>query len=790
MNIKKYIINIIEIIKYNEFDENQLQQKIKAIGLVSLTASIIAFFMSYMNFRHQQYEMLIATTVLMLTLFIVFIFSRIFRTRKIVAPTLCFILSSICIFFTLTGGNDGFAILWTLLFTPFIMQVIGFGFGIIVSGFFLIFFIVLFWTPLNSIVSDYYTQTFMLRFPMLFTASFVKSILIKYFHIKMKIAEDKALMEAEHATATQSKFLANMSHEIRTPMNAIVGMSELLLSENMTSNQHRSVKDIHVSAIALLKIINDILDLSKIQTEKLELVPVHYDFNLFLDNIDSVTHFLIMEKDISFNMLTEGECPACLYGDDVRLRQVILNILGNAIKFTKKGTVSLIISADDTSITFVISDTGIGIPKSEIPILFDAFLQVDMKKNRSQEGTGLGLSITKTLVEMMNGSISVDSEYGKGTTFSVKIPKILGDEALIQQLGNEEIAIIAPDVKILVVDDNSINLNVATGLLQLYKIEAQTALSGSQAIEMISKNHYDLVFMDHMMPEMDGIEATKIIREMGVKLPIIALTANVIIGAKEEFVNAGMDDMLTKPISKSLLSQILKTWLPSEKVFLLEDEAVFADGDENPVTEEFWRRVEQIEGLSLEIGLERVSGQRDVYKKSLKLTIKEIEKCVKNLNVFLEAENMRSFSIEVHSMKGSLANIGVMALSGLAYKLETAADNKDAVFCAAQMPAFLKELDKLKQNLIKAFADNTQPMVPPEVTPELLSELAAILKILKDALNDSNFTVIDEEIARLDTLNPGGTLQEEIEKIKDAVMIMDYKEALEVMINCIPEIAK
>jgi CheY-like chemotaxis protein/HPt (histidine-containing phosphotransfer) domain-containing protein len=270
----------------------------------------------------------------------------------------------------------------------------------------------------------------------------------------------------------------------------------------------------------------------------------------------------------------------------------------------------------------------------------------------------------------------------------------LGDETLIYQANNNERTIYAPTAKILVVDDNTINLNVACGLLRLYKINAETAESGAQAIEMVRKNYYDLIFMDHMMPEMDGVEAVQIMRKMGIAVPIIALTANIIEGAKEKFLSAGMNDLLGKPINKSLLNKMLKDWLPAEKLEIAEEDT-FADSEnaftpnQTEADAKFWSRIEQIEGLSANTGLDRVSGQQEIYKKSLKLAINEIEKCDKNLRKFLAANDMRNFSIEAHCMKGTLANIGVMELFTLARDLETASNKDDCVFCTANMPFFL-----------------------------------------------------------------------------------------------------
>ena len=368
----------------------------------------------------------------------------------------------------------------------------------------------------------------------------------------------------------------------------------------------------------------------------------------------------------------------------------------------------------------------------------------------------------------------------------------MGDVNRIHKAGGiKQITLYAPEAKVLVVDDNTINLNVACGLLQLCGITAETAISGRQAFQMISQNNYDLVFMDHMMPELDGVETTKILRASGITIPIIALTANAISGVKDEFLAVGMNDLLTKPIDKTLLNNILIDWLPKEKLVKTQGIIPGATGSLTGKAEEqvgelagFWQRVEQIKGLSVQTGLNMVFGQRDVYEKSLKLTIKEIEKCEKNLKDFLSDKDMRSFSVEVHSIKGSLASIGAVELSSLALKLENAADKEDLNFCIINLPVFLNKLNVLQFALVEAFAEDTQSQSDRlKIPPELSSTLSFIFEKLKKAFNETDFLAINEGIESLNSLNLEGALKEEIEKIKDAVLIMDYDGARAVIFN-------
>ncbi len=574
----------------------------------------------------------------------------------------------------------------------------------------------------------------------------------------------------EQASEAKDRFFANMSHEIRTPMNAILGMSELLLNEPLESKEAKYARDIKHASESLLGIINDVLDLSKLESGKLPLVENHYDFHALLEQLASLCRFLAQNKNLAFAMELAPGLPKYLYGDDLRLRQILLNIIGNAIKFTNDGLVSLSVKDDDKFLYFNVRDTGIGIKPEDIPLLFRPFQQLDdTDRYRAIRGTGLGLSISQNLAGLMGGEISVDSVPGEGSVFHINVAKVLGDpEQVLDQTAALQPTRYSDDARALVVDDSSINLDVAAGLLGLFNISTDKALSGREGIDMLKTRPYDIVFMDHMMPEMDGVETVERIRAMGGRFGrqvIVALTANAVIGTREMFLRAGMNDFLSKPIVKANLQAILYKWMPEEKRVVLagsaqpaprwnkgldgrehhtrvlmrhlpptsgakvatEPEAMYPDNasappadtedlDDSSTAEDavdirkpasetvLMKRARLVEGLNVDEALVNVAGDAELYLEVLGL-VKDIAETIPvNLTTFLQERNFYRFRVEAHGAKGSLRNLGANDLADLAFELENLGMKEDYEAANEILPGFLKKFDLFAKQVEEIFS--------------------------------------------------------------------------------------
>ena len=508
---------------------------------------------------------------------------------------------------------------------------------------------------------------------------------------------------AEQANHAKSDFLANMSHEIRTPINAIMGMNEMVLRECNDENIREYAANIESASRTLLSLINDILDFSKIEAGKMEIVPASYDTAVFFHDVVNMISVKATQKQLDFQVQIDSDLPCVLYGDEVRNRQIIVNILNNAVKYTKQGVVKLAVEGirEDQAFTLKmqVTDSGIGIKQEDMDKLFGGFQRLDLEQNRSIEGTGLGLAITRNLIERMNGRIEDSSEYGKGSVFTVYLSQeIINDspmgdfrqrsEAAAKQEEYRE-SFVAPEAKVLVVDDNGMNLAVVKALLKKTDIQVTTCMSGMECLELVKDIYFDVILLDHMMPEMDGIQTLAKIKQSEnqcTSVPVIALTANAIVGAKEEYINAGFSDYLSKPIEGMELEKMLMKYLPQDKISLSKASDVNKENHiQIDVHKESQEEIEMqaqkqsekkeqvvVQDLQPYIGLRYCMNSMEFYKEMLEMYCDEYEDRAAKLTEALKAEDWEIYTVTVHALKSTSLNIGGEQISKAAKELEAA----------------------------------------------------------------------------------------------------------------------
>ena len=636
---------------------------------------------------------------------------------------LMFIYGINCVVFEVYGGVGGTSLFLLFLVPPVAFYCFNLFYGGIFSVLVSIATCIYMWSPLHTMGYPFSELIFQ-RAPVIFAAEVVICILAQIDVVRAQSRQEQALQAAEDANRAKSEFLANMSHEIRTPMNSILGFCELILREKGLGKRTREYcLDMRSSGQSLLHIINDLLDFSRIEAGKLTISEVNYDLSSLVRDISNMFSFRAREKGLGWDVEVDRSIPDSLYGDVYRVRQVIINLVSNAIKYTEHGSVVMIIrSVEDTftagetlTLEITVRDTGIGIRPEDRAKLFRKFERVDLERNSTVEGTGLGLAITGSLLDMMGGTISVDSVYGEGSSFTVCIPQKIAsadpigdfrinEEAVPadeQESGREDFR--APDARILIVDDTRMNIAVAVGLLRRTGIHADTAESGAEALEQAQENAYDLILMDQRMPGMDGTETFRRLRAQedgrNRHTPVICLTADAIVGAKERYTGAGFTDYLSKPVTGEALEEMLLRYLPADKVIR---------GGQGDMPKNSMEKAELCESLRFngfdpETGLRYCEQDAALYRSLLREYTRGAENKIANMAALIREKDWKNYGIMIHSLKSAAGTVGAVTLAEMAASLESAAAERRESYIDREhshaMEQYIRTVDRIRSVL-------------------------------------------------------------------------------------------
>lgn len=619
----------------------------------------------------------------------------------------------------------------------------------------------------------------------------------------------KAKKIAEEANKAKSSFLASMSHEIRTPINAVLGMDEMIIRE--TDNEHilEYASNINNAGKTLLNLINDILDFSKIEAGKMEIIPKDYKTGFMISDLVSMIAVRAHNKGIKFEVKADPSLPSVLNGDEERVMQCILNILTNAVKYTERGTVTFNLTGERISqheimLNVSVSDTGIGIRESDLERLFSPFERVDEERNKSIEGTGLGLSIVKNLLYLMDTSLQVESTYGKGSRFYFDIKQGVADWSPMGDFAEEYKKAIssqskykelfrAPNARVLVVDDTEMNLTVFKGLLKKTKIKIDSCTSGFEAIEMVKKREYDILFIDHRMPKMDGVETLEILNEMednlSLGVPCIAFTANAGTGSRELYRSYGFNDYLSKPVSPTELEEMILKYLPAEKIAILAEGEEDNDNEEDRADDEaFEEAYQDAENLIYNVAIAGC-GSKELLRETATLFYKTIDERASEIEKYYIQEDLENFTVKVHALKSSARLVGAVWLSQKAEYLERCGNERNIDEIRLKAPELLKDYRELKNSMaeiFKNFGRNLSEMENSELPNDLKERMNKemfdnYISDIRASVEIFDFDSIKDTITLMNEYRQSDERKRILDKIYDAADMMDDEKIVELL---------